>query len=271
MTDIDDSEIREASELASQIKANALRVNSASKGRAQFLTEVVEGSREITASVEEIQERSQANNSVLLKTSDDVHKVTSEMNGILTSLEQNMALANKMTEMLDKFESQFRRVEEISGEITTISKQTNMLALNAMIEAKRAGKYGAGFTVVAQEVKELAANTQSSANEIDTMMSTLFGELGPIMDDCKTLNADMSSCAEHGKHSMAQIVDVGSAVDSAVERTRETGEQAAKQVTSFAAVVEQLNELKKETEAAISGSAKNAEIAGRIVELMSKQ
>ncbi len=270
MTTITDAKLAEASEFASQIQENAMKVNAASKGRAQFLEEVVGGSQNIASSVEEIQTRSQLNNEMLEQTGEDLGRVTSEMNVILQALEQNMALAAKMTEMLDKFESQFRRVEEISGEITTISKQTNMLALNAMIEAKRAGQYGAGFTVVAQEVKELAANTQSSANEIDSMMSILFGELGPIMDDCKRLNTDMSSCAQSGQQNMDQINVVGSAVSTAIERSRETGEQAARQVSSFATVVEQLSELKVETESAIVGSAKNAEMAGTIVQMLNK-
>jgi hypothetical protein len=99
-------------------------------------------------------------------------------------------------------------------------------------------------------------------------MSTLFAELGPIMEDCKRLNTGMSSCADHGRNSMQQIEEVAVAVGTAIERSRETGVQAASQVSSFAAVVEQLNELKTETEAAIVGSAKNAEIAGTIATLL---
>jgi methyl-accepting chemotaxis protein len=93
--------------------------------------------------------------------------------GTTTAIEQLATTLADTTETVEQVSRQGERIETVIDVINSIASQTNLLALNAAIEAARAGEHGRGFAVVADEVRSLANRTQQSTEEIREMISAL--------------------------------------------------------------------------------------------------
>ncbi len=146
--------------------------------------------------------------------------VVRQMSNIGTSAEKVNATVNKLADSSQK-------ISDIVGMISGIANQTNLLALNAAIEAARAGEHGRGFAVVADEVRKLAEQSQHATEQIVALLGETRGDIGGAVEAVQQAVADVNSGVENVGNAGRRFNDIQQAVEEVrarsmqVEKTNE--------------------------------------------------
>ena len=165
------------------------------------------------------------------------------------------------------------QIQEIVDVIRDIATQTNILAINAAIEAVRAGKQGKGFAVVAEEVKTLSADSKAQAKKISTLVQAVMKETEETVTTIKT----MAQNVEMGRKSIEQTSRAFGDINRSIETTSKTAKDisvaAADQKKSIDAISESLDKISGIAADTSSSSTQSAEGSKRLLsktqELMS--
>lgn len=160
----------------------------------------------------------------------------------------------------------FLEIGKISHNIQRIAKQTHLLALNASIEAARAGEHGRGFAVVAKNVQELAAETKTASESIDTKVSEISGAVQGTMENMRSINdlfetiqrtlSSFSDCLSNNRTTMesmeSMIQDAGEKLnrtsdemEGAIVVMHEASSKVGAMAATISAVVQAQQNLKK--------------------------
>lgn len=169
--------------------------------------QVATAMNQMTASVQEVA-RTATNAAEAARNADNEAKAGKQV--VLETMRSIDTLASEVEKAavtLSELEADIGNIGAIVDVIRGITEQTNLLALNAAIEAARAGEHGRGFAVVADEVRTLAARTQSSTHEIEEMVERL-------QQGARAAVKVMNESRESAKTSVEKAASAGSALDS---------------------------------------------------------
>ncbi|NWA24971.1 methyl-accepting chemotaxis protein [Pseudomonas gingeri] len=200
---------------------------------------------EMESTVEEVARRAQDTRSAVDDTSELTHKVQQRVAETIVNIRQQAEQVNKASAVTDELQKYGQNIDSIVDAIRTIAEQTNLLALNAAIEAARAGEQGRGFAVVADEVRSLASRTQASTSEIQEMIGQMQGKIHSAVQVMNESQAQSNTCVTLASGADELLVAMGEAVgtirDMNIQIAAATEEQSAT-VQETSRMVTQIND-----------------------------
>jgi len=202
------------------------------------IEQVAAAINEMSATVQEVSRNASEASHAAQSADTESHagkKIVSEVIDVINDLENQVRESSSTIKALDQHAIQIGGVLDV---IKGIAEQTNLLALNAAIEAARAGEQGRGFAVVADEVRTLASRTQESTQEIQTMIEQL-------QDGAKNAVRSMESGEEKTQKTVSKAREAGSALESitdAISTIAHMNTQIATAAEEQSAVAEEINQ-----------------------------
>lgn len=253
-----ESVVNIVSSASTQLAAQIEQSERGASEQASRVTETATAMEEMNVTVLEVAknagEASDISTSTRLKAEAGAEIVSRAVASIQQVQQQSVQLKEDMTQL----DENARAINQIMGVISDIADQTNLLALNAAIEAARAGEAGRGFAVVADEVRKLAEKTMASTTDVGNAIRAIQTSTRQSMAQVDTSAQSIEEATEYANQSGAALREIVSMVDQTADQVRAIATASEQQSASSEEInqsITQVNSIAGETARAMQEAA----------------
>lgn len=236
------------SSAATELATASGQVSSSSQYQSEAASSMAAAIEEMTVSINQISDHAHDAHSLAIESSTRADDGGRIIHGTISDMQKIAASVTESAQTVQELAQQSGQISSIVKVIKEVAEQTNLLALNAAIEAARAGEQGRGFAVVADEVRKLAERTSQSTIEISSM-------IGKIQDGIQRVTGSMQAGVEQVTQGMNQANHAG-------ESVKQINQDSQRVVTT----VNDINAALKEQSVATNEIAKSVERIAQMAE-----
>ncbi|PXA69731.1 methyl-accepting chemotaxis protein [Vibrio sp. 11986-1-5] len=260
-----------AGELDTQTTQSNQKMNSHCLETDKVVTAVTE----MSATAREVANNTNATSQAIESANGQIRDAQHEVNSAIEGIGELVREVNLTSDAIQDLSQRTDKITQVLNVIGEIAEQTNLLALNAAIEAARAGEQGRGFAVVADEVRSLASRTQNSTQEIGEMLKFLHQGVSKAVDSMNVSQKRGEKTAEESMHikqslagisqAVGLIQDMGIQTASAAEQQSAVAEDINQNLVAIQQIVNQLSDNLQHSESISSRLASSGQQMGNLV------
>lgn len=267
---LDSMSFTQSRDIAEQINQIAVGVNQAAQSKMHNLDQACNLVRGFVEQSHDVGNSSEQSLQSAMETYDMSQESIQQITALVDKITNSAQFISEFTQLLATLDENSKNIENLVDAIKGIAEQTNLLALNAAIEAARAGEHGRGFAVVADEVRALANTANSSADQIQSEMTKIMDISSSIISkqtEVETLMTASLDIAGEASSRMETLTDLAASSKGAVEQI---SQKVASQLSTSETVISSLEQIVADTEQAIDGSANNMNLSNELLNSLNK-
>nr|WP_085608014.1 MULTISPECIES: methyl-accepting chemotaxis protein [unclassified Pseudomonas] len=261
-----------AEELSAVTEQTSAGVNSQKVETDQVATAM----HEMTATVQEVAHNAEEASQAAAAADGEAREGDKVVNEAIAQIERLASEVVRSTEAMSVLQQESDKIGSVMDVIKAVAEQTNLLALNAAIEAARAGEAGRGFAVVADEVRGLAQRTQKSTEEIEGLVAGLQNgtqQVSAVMNNSRALTDSSVALTRKAGDSLENITRTVSNIQSMNQQIAAAAEQQSAVAEEISRSIINVRDVSEQTAAASDETAKSsvelARLGGQLQQMVS--